>query len=59
MDGPCAGLQYVNLDSGRVLFGIDADSKNCVYRISVDETRSTVAGSHPVAYFDRFEPPTQ
>jgi hypothetical protein len=58
VDGPCEGVQYVNLDTGRVLFSDRPDSARCVYRISVAEITSNVAGSLPAAYFDRFDQPS-
>ena len=59
VDGPCQGVQYVNLDTGRVLFSDRPDCAHSVYRISAEEITSNVAGSFPSAYFDRRDqPPT-
>ena len=57
VDGPCQGLHYVNLDTGRVLFSDVPDSHLCVYRISIGSTASTEAGSYPTAYLERLDPP--
>ena len=52
-------MQYVNLDTGRVLFSDQPDCAHSVYRISAAEITSNVAGSFPAAYFDRYDqPPT-
>jgi hypothetical protein len=58
VDGPCQGVQYVNLDTGRVLFSDRPDRAHCVYRINAGEITSNVAGSFPAAYFDRFDQPS-
>jgi len=59
VDGPCQGVQYVNLDAGRVLFSDRPDCAHSVYRISAAEITSNVAGSFPAACFDRYDrPPT-
>jgi hypothetical protein len=58
VDGPCEGVQYVNLDTGRVLFSDRPDSVRCVYRISAGEVTSNAAGSFPAAYFDRLDQPS-
>jgi hypothetical protein len=57
VDGPCEGLHYVNLDTGRVLFSDVPDSPRCVYRVSIGQTTSTEAGPCPVAYLERLDPP--
>ena len=57
VDGPCQGVQYVNLDTGRVLFSDQPDCAYSVYRISPAEITSNVAGSFPAAYFDRYDQP--
>ena len=54
VDGPCQGLQYLNLDTGRIIFSDCPHDDRCVYRISVGESASTIAGSYPAAYFDGF-----
>jgi hypothetical protein len=58
VDGPCEGVQYVNLDTGRVLFSDRPGSARCVYRNSAGEITSNVAGSFPATYFDRFDQPS-
>ena len=57
VDGPCQGVQYVNLDNGRVLFSDCPDCARGVYRISLAEITSNVTGSFPAAYFDRADRP--
>jgi hypothetical protein len=59
VDGPCRGVQYVNLDSGRVLFSDCPDCARSVYRIRLAEITSNAAGSLPAAYFDRYDRPAQ
>ena len=41
-----------------MLFSDLADGQRCVYRISAGEISRSVAGSYPVAYFDRFDTAT-
>ena len=55
VDGPCQGAQYVNLDSGPVLFSDCPDCVHSVYRISLAEITSNAAGSLPAAHFDRYD----
>jgi hypothetical protein len=57
VDGPCHGVQYVNLDSGRVLFSDRPDCARSVYRVNLAEITSNAAGSFPAAYFDRDDRP--
>jgi hypothetical protein len=57
VDGPCQGLQYLNPQTGRIVHSDVADGAWCIYRVSAGEMASTVAGSFPAAYFDRFNPP--
>lgn len=57
VDGPCQGLQYLNPHSGRVVHSDVTDGTSCIYRVSAGETATTVVGSFPAAYFDRFDPP--
>ncbi len=55
VDGPCHGLQYLDLDTGRVLF----DHPNglwYIYRVSEDDVRHTDFGPSRVAHFDHAEP---
>jgi hypothetical protein len=58
VDGPCQGVQYLNLDTGRVLFSDRPDCAHSVYRISAAGITSNVAGSFPAAYFDRHDQPS-
>ena len=59
VDGPCRGVQYVDLDTGRVLFSDRPDCADSVYQISASEITSNVAGSFHAAYFDGYDhPPT-
>ena len=52
-------MQYINLDTGLVLFSDRPDCADSVYRVNAAEVTSTVAGSFPAAYFDRYDrPPT-
>ena len=57
VDGPCQGVQYVDLETGRVLFSDAADAEYCIYRVDPAETTSSIAGSFPAAYFDSFDAP--
>jgi len=50
-----ASAQYVNLDSGPVLFSDCPDCVHSVYRISLAEITSNAAGSLPAAHFDRYD----
>ncbi len=40
-------MQYINLDTGRVLFSDRPDCAHSIYRISAEEITSNVAGSFP------------
>jgi hypothetical protein len=57
VDGPCDGLHDLSPDTGRVVASAVADGAGCIYRVSAAEIASTVAGSFPLAWFDRFDPP--
>jgi hypothetical protein len=57
VDGPCQGVQLLDLDTGRVLFSDAIDAEYCIYRVNLAETSSTLAGSYPAAYFDSFDAP--
>ena len=57
VDGPCQGVQHVDLDTGRVLFSDAIDAEYCIYRVDLAETTSSLAGSFPAAYFDSFDAP--
>jgi hypothetical protein len=52
VDGPCAGLQYVDADSGLILFCELAGCRRCFYRIN---HIASDAGRRPDAYFDHLE----
>jgi hypothetical protein len=52
VDGPCAGLQYVDADSGLILFCELAGCRRCFYRIN---HIAYDAGRRPDAYFDHLE----
>ncbi len=52
VDGPCQGEQYLNLDSGRILFDDNAGPPHHIYRLG--ESEKTTHG-YPIAYFDRSE----
>jgi hypothetical protein len=56
IDGPCHGLQYLDLDTGRILFDDGPDGHWYIYRVSDDEIRHTDFGPSPVAHFDHAEP---
>lgn len=49
VDGPCLGVQYLDPDSGRVLF---ARGSVHVYRVKEGEIVRTDVGPCPAAYFD-------
>ena len=53
MDGPCRGVQYLDEDGGRVIFG-QGDEWH-VYRIHDGETVTTDFGPCPSAYYVRTE----
>jgi hypothetical protein len=53
VDGPCRGLQFVDRDTGRVVFERSAVH---IYRIHEAETIVTDFGPCPAGYFDHAEP---
>ena len=53
MDGPCRGVQYLDEDSGRVIFGPGDESH--IYRIHDGEAVTMDFGPCPSAYFVRTE----
>jgi len=57
VDGPCQGVQLLDLDRGRVLFSDVIDAEDCIYRVNLAETSSHPAGSFPAAYFDSVDAP--
>ena len=50
VDGPCAGVHYVDADTGRIVFYEGAGGGRCYYRI---DQQAYNAGVRPRAYFDR------
>jgi hypothetical protein len=56
VDGPCEGVQYLDLDTGRVLFSDRPDWAHSVYRLGA-EVSPNAAGSFPAAYFDHADRP--
>jgi hypothetical protein len=54
VDGPCPGLQYVDADTGRILFNDEAERLGLWYIYRVSATQLTHADSGPSsnAYFD-------
>ncbi len=55
IEGPCHGLQYIDLDSGRILFGNTGHRQRHIYRVS--DTAATIDLGYPSAYYDHTEPP--
>ncbi len=55
VDGPCYGLQYLDLDTGRVLFGNAADHRWYVYELDDEKTVYTDFGPSRTAHFDHVE----
>ncbi len=55
VDGPCPGLQYMNLETGRILFDSHPDGLHYIYRVSEDGTAHTDFGPSRTAYFDHAE----
>ena len=55
VDGPCPGLQYMNLETGRILFDTHPDGLHYIYRVSDDGTAHTDFGPSRTAYFDHAE----
>jgi hypothetical protein len=47
VDGPCHGVQHVDLDTGRVLFSDTIEAEYCIYRVDLTKTNSSLAGSFP------------
>ncbi len=57
VDGPCHGLQYLDLDTGRILFDDhDGLGLHYIYRVSEDEITYTDFGPSHDAHFDHAEP---
>jgi hypothetical protein len=55
VDGPLHGLQYLDEDTGRILFEHNAQFH--IYRVRDGERVTTDFGPCPAAYFDYTEPP--
>jgi hypothetical protein len=57
VDGPCRGLHYVEIKTGRVL-DEDPDGLGLwyIYRVSDHEVTQTDFGSSPSAHFDYAKP---
>jgi hypothetical protein len=53
VDGPCHGEQYLNLDTGRIVFDGNSAPPHHVYRIDPDERIGI--RSLQTAYFDHDE----
>jgi hypothetical protein len=53
VDGPCRGVQYLDEDSGRIMFGRSEEWH--IYRLPGGENVSTDFGPCPSAYFDHTE----
>ena len=52
LDGPCPGVNYVDADTGRILFREVASGERRFYRIN---QQAYTAGQRPDAYFDHVE----
>ncbi len=59
VDGPCYGLQYLDLDTGRVLFGDAADHRWYVYELDREKVVYTDFGPSRAAHFDHVEPTSE
>jgi hypothetical protein len=55
VDGPCHGVQYLDEDSGRIIF--ERGEQWHIYTVRDGETIMTDFGPCPAAYFDYTEPP--
>ena len=51
-DGPCEGLQYVDADTGRILFNDSPEAASCIYLI--DKQPGYTHSSLPHAHLDHF-----
>ena len=56
VDGPCRGLQFLDLDTGRILLDYRPDSSTYIYRVHDHEAALTDFGPSSAAYFQRREP---
>ena len=56
MDGPCRGLQFLDLDTDRILLDQHPDSATYIYRVHDHEAALTDFGPSSAAYFQRREP---
>jgi hypothetical protein len=51
-DGPCQGEQYLNLDTGRILFDDNPGPPHHIYRIEHNDATTL---RYPTSYFDHTE----
>ena len=56
VDGPCRGLQFLDLATGRVLLAHRPDSPTYIYRVHDHEAALTDFGPSNAAYFQGREP---
>jgi hypothetical protein len=58
VDGPCHGIQYLDADTGRVLFDEEAERLGVwyIYRVSATELTHTDAGLDRNAHFEYAKP---
>ena len=59
VDGPCRGLQYINLVTGRIIAEAKAGTPSYIYRVSDHRTQDTDFGPSRVAHFDHAETTTR
>lgn len=53
-DGPFRGVQYLDIDTGRVMFTDNVHAARCFYRLIDGQTTTTAIGTLPTAYVDRY-----
>jgi hypothetical protein len=59
LDGPCRGIQHIDLDTGRILFHNTGDPQWHIYQVSDPTTITHIGHSrYPSAYYDHTEPAT-
>ena len=51
VDGPCEGLQFMSLDTGRIVFNNSPTAAHAIYRIREDDLTSMTPGTYPVAHY--------
>ena len=56
VDGPCRGLQFLDLDTGRILLDHRPESPTYIYLVHDHEAALTDFGPSNAAYFQRSEP---